>query len=79
MQGMSDALEADLRRIAPSPLPTPIELALIAAPLLAAGRANSRNYDVVHAVFEAHRIWLEAHRFCEALEGRSAAGKEGAP
>jgi len=63
------------------PQPTPTELALIAAPLLAEGIVHSSDYDVAAAVFDAHCLWQEAHRFCEAQAGRSAAGagKEEAP
>ena len=61
-----------------APQPTPTELALIAATLLSS-ETEWTEKSCKRAVGVAHALWCEAHRFCEAQAGRSAAGKEGSP
>lgn len=51
-------------------LPTPTELAQIAAPLLAARTEFYAQSDIAWAVSEAYLLWQEARRFCEELKQR---------
>jgi hypothetical protein len=48
--------------------PTPTELAIIAAPLLASRNSFNAESDMRWAVLEAHLLWTEAREFIEGLK-----------
>ena len=67
IEAMSDALASNLKRIAPRQTPTPTDLAIIAAPILAA-QLHPMDETAKHwSVTTAYALWQEARRFCEAL------------